>query len=1079
MSERYWRTYRLVVLVGFLCVSATSLAGDILKSAGVRGGLIVHVGCGDGKVTVGLRANDSYTVHGLDGDSNKIEVAREYIHSKGLYGPVSVRQWDRGKLPYADGLVNMVLVDCNFPGAPTEILRVLAPGGVAVVKEACGKKWLPKVPHAVSSIGGGYVKFTMPWPADIDEWSHYLHGPDNNAVARDTKIKPPNSMQWKSGPMWCRSHEYNSSIAALVSANGRMFYIMDDGLRGIIQIYDKNKRFPPRWVLIARGAFNGIKLWQRPMKDWSPGAWGNYGFRSNPLVLPRRIVAVRDRLYVTLSYRGCVSVLDAATGKTLALYKDTADAHEIIASDGALILRVRDAADTNDKKKWLDVREYVMSVDTATGKTLWKHQAKHALVPLTLAVAKGRVCYNNYKEIVCLNQKTGKELWRSPGAEKTKPRGPGGGEIFRKGNTGILVIYQGSVLFSARDGLTAFALETGEKLWTGPKVRSVAPSNCFVSTGLFCTQGAVWPVIEEGSMQVGEGGRRGGALRFKGYDPKTGKVAKTIALSHLLSQGHHVRCYPAKATGRYLILPKRGAEFLDLVGDDHMRHDWIRGVCAYGVMPANGLLYAPSHQCFCYPGVVLKGFNALNATDPSAKAKIANPLIRGESYEKIASSKPASASPLDWPAYRRDRFRSGSSDTKIPSEARQLWKAAVGRKLSQPVVSGGKLFVADKDAHTIHCLDARTGKAIWTFVADGRIDSAPTAYRNNLLFGCRDGWVYCLSADDGKLAWKFRAAPVERQIVGFEQLESSWPVNGAVLVQNDIVYFAAGRSSYLDGGIRVYGLNASTGKLLHKNVVSDKRPDINKDPGRPFDMDGALSDVLTSDGEDLYMYQVRLNPDLTRHASPRSTSLGARAMGLHLMSTKGFVDDTWYDRTYWSYSKTWPGFYFSNLGPKSGQILSFDKNTTYGVKVFTRHGGRWYAGGHSPFFIPEQMAYELFADANSNEPILKAPNREKGSGYSRKNPAKWKKDIQVRVMSMVLAGGRLFVVGPPNAVPAKDPCAAFEGRLGSRFCEFSTSDGKKLSEIKLESTPIFDGLIAAQGRLYLATTDGSIICFGK
>jgi len=149
------------------------------------------------------------------------------------------------------------------------------------------------------------------------------------------------------------------------------------------------------------------------------------------------------------------------------------------------------------------------------------------------------------------------------------------------------------------------------------------------------------------------------------------------------------------------------------------------------------------------------------------------------------------------------------------------------------------------------------------------------------------------------------------------------------------------------------------------------------------------------------------------------------------------------------------------------------------VKVFTKHQGAWFAGGHSPYFIPEQMNYELFADANSNEPILKAPNREKGSGYSRKNPAKWKKDIQVRVMSMVLAGGRLFVVGPPNAVPAKDPCAAFEGRLGSRFCEFSTADGKKLSEIKLESTPIFDGLIAAQGRLYLATTDGSIICFGK
>jgi len=79
---------------------------------------------------------------------------------------------------------------------------------------------------------------------------------------------------------------------------------------------------------------------------------------------------------------------------------------------------------------------------------------------------------------------------------------------------------------------------------------------------------------------------------------------------------------------------------------------------------------------------------------------------------------------------------------------------------------------------------------------------------------------------------------------------------------------------------------------------------------------------------------------------------------------------------------------------------------------------------------------------------------------------------------MVLAGDRLFLVGPPNVVPAKDPFAAFEGRMGSTFCEFSIAEGKKVSQTRLESTPIFDGLIAAQSRLYLATTDGSIICFG-
>jgi len=37
--------------------SASQQAQAILKASGVQGGLIVHFGCGDGKLTVALRAN--------------------------------------------------------------------------------------------------------------------------------------------------------------------------------------------------------------------------------------------------------------------------------------------------------------------------------------------------------------------------------------------------------------------------------------------------------------------------------------------------------------------------------------------------------------------------------------------------------------------------------------------------------------------------------------------------------------------------------------------------------------------------------------------------------------------------------------------------------------------------------------------------------------------------------------------------------------------------------------------------------------------------------------------------------------
>ena len=78
------------------------------------------------------------------------------------------------------------------------------------------------------------------------------------------------------------------------------------------------------------------------------------------------------------------------------------------------------------------------------------------------------------------------------------------------------------------------------------------------------------------------------------------------------------------------------------------------------------------------------------------------------------------------------------------------------------------------------------------------------------IFGCRDGWVYCLRTTDGEQVWRYRAAPEERLIVSYEQLESAWPVNGAVLVQDGSVYGVAGRSMFLDGGLHLFKLDALT-----------------------------------------------------------------------------------------------------------------------------------------------------------------------------------------------------------------------------------------------------------------------------
>jgi hypothetical protein len=41
----------------------------------------------------------------------------------------------------------------------------------------------------------------------------------------------------------------------------------------------------------------------------------------------------------------------------------------------------------------------------------------------------------------------------------------------------------------------------------------------------------------------------------------------------------------------------------------------------------------------------------------------------------------------------------------------------------------------------------------------------------------------------------------------------------------------------------------------------------------------------------------------------------------------------------------------------------------------------------------------------------------------------------------------------------------------------SAKDGTKLSEQKLNHLPVFDGLIAANEKLLMSTTDGRVICY--
>ena len=1058
----------MVLVFATAAVAADGQAKQILDAAGVQGGLIVHVGCQDGKLTAALRADDKYVVYGLDVKEANVAAARKHADSLSLSGKVSFDTFDGKRLPFADNLVNLIVAERLGDVPMDEVMRVLAPRGVA-------------------HIGG--KKTVEPWPDAIDEWTHYLHDATGNAVAHDRVVAAPKRLQWIGGPLWSRSHEYDSSLCAMVSARGRLVYIFDEGPTGII-----DKRIPDKWMLIARDAFSGVVLWKRPIPLWGWTAWKKAQLedadwsrmRSQRNALPpavaRRLVAAGDRIYVTLGYEAAVSALDAATGQTLTTYAGTERTDEILHDNGVLVLRTRMPAPTPDAaadtkrrgKAPPTIRGSIVALNAASGRRLWEVKTG-TVVPLSLMTSGGRVFYSDGNAVVCLDAASGKQQWRNPAAA--------GGRT--------TLVYRDVVLCATTKQLVAMSTATGKEMWKLPGARGYGVAN---PPDLFVADGLVW--YNRGRPEV-EG--------MTGYDPWTGKAVRTVKVGPVITHGHHARCYRSKATDNYLLLPKRATEFIDLQGTKHSRHNWVRGACRYGMLPCNGLLYASPHPCFCYAGVKLGGFMGISGETVELPEGDTPRLTQGPAYATIDNRQSSIDNPDAWTMYRHNPKRSGSTSTNVDTHLQPVWDTKPGGKLTQPVVVGQQLFTARVHAGQVLCLDAGTGKAVWDFTAGGRIDSSPSYYQGRLIFGSADGNVYCLRASDGALAWKFRAAPVDRRVVAFGQVESTWPVHGSVLIFNPstgsgqaTAYVTAGRSSFLDGGIFLYGLDPVTGEKRCETRIDGPHPDLTVRDESAYAMEGAKSDLLVTDGELIYLFYNAFNARLEKQPTPVKgkldvKNLGVRDFGLHLFSNAGFLDETWFNRNHWVYDSQWTAFNFTHQSPKAGQLVVFDDSRTYAVKVYSRRNML------SPQFFPATHGYYLVADRNDNQPLVIAsdgkggpkflrwlPQSEPlqtcwnlGVGFARAKPAAWMNNLPVRIRAMVRTGNALFAAGPPDVLDPDDPTAALEGRKGAVLMSFDPADGKKLFECKLDTPPAFDGMSAAGGRLYMVTVDGRVRCFGK
>ncbi len=266
---------------------------------------------------------------------------------------------------------------------------------------------------------------------------------------------------------------------------------------------------------------------------------------------------------------------------------------------------------------------------------------------------------------------------------------------------------------------------------------------------------------------------------FTGRDLYTGTVKK-IMPSDANIYFFHQRCYPSKATEKFIIPSRTGIEFVSLDQERWTVNHYVRGGCTYGIMPSNGLIYTPPHACACYMEAKLNGFCALGGayeSEPDLEAGAAETrLEKGPAYGAEITD---DADSEDWPTYRHDAKRSSYTASRVSSNVNLQWQLKLEGKLTSPVVAGNRMYLSKIDAHTVYAIDAGSGTVLWSYAVGGRVDSPPTIHKGRVLFGAADGYVYCLRASDGILIWRFRAAPIDRRMMAYEQLESVWPVHGS------------------------------------------------------------------------------------------------------------------------------------------------------------------------------------------------------------------------------------------------------------------------------------------------------------
>ncbi|MCL5743478.1 MAG: PQQ-binding-like beta-propeller repeat protein [Acidobacteria bacterium] len=713
--------------------------------------------------------------------AEQVDAARRAADREGFYGN---RIWvDKGplsKVQLADDLADVLVADGAAEVPRAEALRVLCPGGKALL---------------------GRSRVVKPAPKNVDDWTHPYHGPDNNPQSEDQVARAPYLTHFLAEPY------YAPLPQVAVAAGGRVFKAF-----GNLAFHTREEHLLD--TLAAFNGYNGTMLWRRRL---SPGV----------MIHRNTMIATPDVLYVG-DDKSCKRI-DTATGRLIdeiipplevsggTFWKWMALENGVLYAlvgeqehKDPVMRRRREAhgwpwdplsPGFNQPENPWGFGRNLLAIDTGSKRVKWSHREDHDIDSRALCMKNGRIyIYRHGEYLASLDARSGRTVWRKNPAnapELFRALGPALSRQDWRTNwrTTAYVKCGNKALYFAGPTigkLLAVSVDDGQVLWEHPYDNFELVLR---KDGLYGISGQIdkFPSMK--------------------FDPLTGKMLAT------LDTKRRACTRPTGTADAVFYRANDGSVRLDVASG---RPQWVspmRAQCQDGVTIANGLLYWWPSVCDCQNqiyGITCLG-PAGNSFDFSRKAVESERLETGPG--DIQNVAVFSESPGDWPKFRADNTGSASTEASISDRYTRLWWSTPEAAFTPtaPVTAGGLVFVGGSDG-VVRALDVQSGKLRWKAYTGGFIRFPPTLWKGRVLVGSGDGWVYALETATGRLLWRFNAAPAQRKIPVYGSLMSTWPVSSGVAVDDGVAYFAAGIANY--DGTHVYALNAETGRIVWQNNTS-------------------------------------------------------------------------------------------------------------------------------------------------------------------------------------------------------------------------------------------------------------------